>query len=236
MPTQKMKQNLRRCVDCLPRWLADRVYSLYHRLVWQTKAGKLHEVYYRDYQSLSTIIERIRASVTASPRQSLRILELGCSGGNNLRLMREMIPLPIEYVGFDIQPKAIAFAREKFPNDTFWLGDDLQLLQQGSGLGRFDVFLASGVFSYIPEARCVAVLALSARLADRVLVCDDLSHWARPAGACDGIFQHPYHRMCNEAGLELVGEPLPSTGGHRYGVFEARPRNQISAPNARSLP
>jgi len=199
----------------------DRLMALNYRLHWLGKRGVEHERYFEKYQTRSGIIEVVRQWLVANPRSEIRVLEFGCSGGNNLRLMREMLPVPVSFVGFDIQAHAISFAQRMFPDDQFIVGDDHKLLAMEKELGTFDLFIASGVFSYIPENRCQAVLACSARLADYLLVCDILCR-LREASGIKGAFHHPYLRLCESAGLELYGDIIGSTTGHEYNTFMAR--------------
>ena len=217
-----MKKFLRTAIAMLPAGAANRLHALKHRVYWLTKGGKAHHMYFDAYKTRSEVLDVLRDWLAAHPRPALKVLEFGCSGGNNLLLLREMMPMPVTCLGMDIQPDAIAFAKAKFPDDTFMVGDDLVLAGRAATLGKFDVFLASGVLSYIPQARCQAVLGHAAQLADLVLVCDELSRFDAAEGDNDGLFLHPYAQMCREAGLEIVVPPVVSRTGHRYSTFLAR--------------
>ncbi|MDP3420314.1 MAG: class I SAM-dependent methyltransferase [Thiobacillus sp.] len=217
-----MKKFVRKAIALLPSSVANRLHALKHRIYWLTKGGKAHHTYFDAYKTRSEVLDVLRDWLAAHPQPALKVLEFGSSGGNNLLLLREMMPMPVEYVGMDIQPDAIAFAKTKFPDDVFMVGDDLALAEQAETLGKFDVFLASGVLSYIPQQRCQDVLAHAARLADLVLVCDELSRFDAADGDNDGLFLHPYAQMCREAGLEIVVPPVASKTGHRYSTFMAR--------------
>lgn len=217
-----MKKFLRKAIALLPSSVANRLHALKHRIYWLTKGGDLHHTYFDAYKTRSGVLDVLRDWLGAHPQPALKVLEFGSSGGNNLLLLREMMPMPVEYVGMDIQPDAINFAKVKFPDDVFMVGDDLALAEQAATLGKFDVFLASGVLSYIPQARCQAVLGHAAQLADLVLVCDELSRFDAAEGDNDGLFLHPYAQMCREAGLEIVVPPVASKTGHRYSTFMAR--------------
>ncbi|MDP3584434.1 MAG: class I SAM-dependent methyltransferase [Thiobacillus sp.] len=217
-----MKKFLRKAIALLPSSVANRLHALKHRIYWLTKGGKAHHTYFDAYKTRSEVLDVLRDWLASHPLPALKVLEFGSSGGNNLLLLREIMSMPVEYVGMDIQPDAIAFAKTKFPDDVFMVGDDLALAEQAETLGKFDVFLASGVLSYIPQQRCQDVLAHAARLADLVLVCDELSHFDAPDGDNDGLFLHPYAQMCRDAGLEIVVPPVPSKTGHRYSTFMAR--------------
>ena len=213
---------LRMLIALLPPGIADRLHAIKHRVYWLTKGSKSHHDYFDAYRTRSEVLEVLRRWLVTHPQSGLKVLEFGSSGGNNLLLLRECMPMPIEYVGIDIQPDAIAFAQEKFPGDRFMVGDDRALADQGAALGKFDVFLASGVLAYIPQQRCQAILTHAARVADLVLVCDDLSHFDRANGSNNGVFLHPYAQMCQDAGLEIVVAPVASSTGHRYSTFLAR--------------
>lgn len=217
-----MKTILRKAIGMLPTGMANRVHAIKHRVYWLTKGGNAHHTYFDAYKTRSEVLDVLREWLVAHPQSSLRVFEFGSSGGNNLLLLREIMPVPVDYVGVDIQPDAIAFARKKFPDTMFMVGDDLALADQTAALGRFDVFLASGVLSYIPQTRCQAVLNRAGEMADLVLVCDELSRFDAADGDNDGLFLHPYARMCREAGLEIAVSPVVSRSGHRYSTFMAR--------------
>ena len=217
-----MKTILRKAIACLPAGIADKLHAIKHRVYWLTKGGKAHQTYFDAYKTRSEVLDVLRDWLASHPQSSLRVFEFGSSGGNNLLLLREIMPMPVDYVGVDIQPDAIAFAKEKFPGVPFMVGDDLTLPEQAASLGRFDVFLASGVLSYIPQMRCQAVLNRAAEMASLVLVCDELSHFDEDEGDNDGLFLHPYAQMCREAGLTVVVPPVVSRTGHRYSTFMAK--------------
>lgn len=219
-----MNPLIKKLIGALPDGLAGRLHALKHRVYWRTKGGDSHLLYFDAYKTRSEVLSVLCDWLaTQAPLSRVRMLEFGCSGGNNLRLLREMLDVPVSCVGLDLQPDAIAFASRQFPEDTFLVGDDLALARLAPTLGHFDVFVASGVLSYIPQARCQAVLDCARELADVVLVCDDLSRFDAPAGGNDGVFQHPYAGMCRAAGLQVLVPPVASATGHRYSTFLAGP-------------
>lgn len=214
---------LKRLVAALPGRLAERVHGIKHRLYWRTRGATSHLDYFDAYQTRTELLSVLRDWLaTQPPRRRLRVLEFGCSGGNNLLLLRELLEVPVEYVGMDLLPDAVAFAQGKFPDDRFVVGDDATLARLAPTLGHFDVFIAAGVLHYLPPARCQTVLDCARTLADAVLVCDDLTRFESIDGANDGLFLHPYQRMCAAAGLSVLAPPVPLTGS-RYGVFLAAP-------------
>lgn len=150
----------------------------------------------------------------------LAIFEFGCSGGNNLRLLRERLDRPIRFVGVDLSPDAIRFAQETFPDDEFHVGDGsdaIRLLED-----RHDeVFLASGVLSYLPENGCRDVLRAAAKSCRVLLLCDQLDHIDAQWGHEDGIYHHPFRRLFAETGWEILGDVELSRTGHVYSSLAA---------------
>ena len=161
-------------------------------------------------------------------KPTIRVLEFGCSGGNNLRLMRELSDRHIEFVGFDIQPPAIEFAKRQFPHDQFVLGGVDAFLEQKTPRGYFDLFIASGVLHYLPQSECDAVLAAAARMADRIVICDELSRFNAEEGAVEGLFLHPFKRLCAQNGLIISSDARPMGDASRYGIFSVRPSRLIA--------
>src|SRR5262245_7922975 len=220
--TSTMRSVLRNLVEALPTSLAHRAHAVKHRLYWLTRGHQAHRLYFAQYHTRGPIIKQVldRASGRTAP---LRVLEFGCSGRNNLRLLRERHSTgPIDYLGLDIQREAIEFGRSQFPDARFEIADDRRLVSPESHWGRWDVFLASGVLSYIPEERVAAVLRTAARFADFIVVCDELSRFDSSSGIDAGVFLHPYGLLCKESGLHVAQRPT-QLERHRYGIFCAVP-------------
>ena len=214
---------LREVLALLPRPVAEQLHSLKHRLYWLTKGRRLHRHYFDTYQTRSKVIDVVNDCLDREDRSTFHILELGCSSANNLRLLRETVSKSIRFVGFDVQSDAIAYAKNNFSDDLFIVGDDRKLLEKASSLGRFDVFLASAVLYYVPERRCRATLSMAAKIADYVIICDNLSQFDSPKGICNGLFLHPYRRLCQDVGLHIVKEPIPLNLGIQHSIFVASP-------------
>jgi SAM-dependent methyltransferase len=217
-----LKQKVRRA---LVRWLpeaANSVLALKHRRSWRHDDDS-HLQYHAQYATRSVLIEELRRWV-GQGGAPVRVLEFGCSGANNLRLMRERGLSDVEYCGLDINPNAIAFARRTYPGARFHVCDDLAFSALAPSLGRFDAFLAFAVLYYIPPERVLTLLKAARQSADTVLICDDLSHFDAAAGGNDGLFLHPWAALCREAGLEVVAGPVASTDPtNRHAYFVARP-------------
>lgn len=218
-----MKALLRPLLGLLPGALSEHLHTLKHRRHWLRQSRSLHATYLAQYRSRGELVELLNGWIERqhSPIDRLRILELGCSAANNLKLLQEALPMPLDYVGFDLQPDAIEMGRQAFPQAALHVGDDLAMLQAAPSLGGFDVLLASGVLAYLPPARCLEVLKLAARQGRLLLVCDDLSQFSAAQGSNDGLFLHPYARLCREAGLRLMFGPTTAREGSRYSSFLA---------------
>lgn len=221
-----MKTLLRPLLNLLPAEVTERLHAAKHRRHWLRQDAQCHADYLAHYQTRSEVIGLAREWVLArSPSLlQLRVLEFGCSAANNLKLLRELIPQPVDYVGFDLQPQAIEMGRRHFPDATLFVGDDAAMLARLPALGRFDIFLASGVLAYLPQERCQAVLTAATRHCDAVLVCDDLARFDHAQGHNDGLFLHPYAHICQLAGLRVVLGPTPAREGNRYNSFLATPQ------------
>jgi trans-aconitate methyltransferase len=150
------------------------------------------------------------------------IIEFGCSGGNNLKLLREMLPDPFEYCGLDISPSAIEFARPHFPDATFFCCAHTDLLVLEGKLSHSNIFLASGVLCCLPQKEVEAVLEFAARIADYIVICEEMGQFYETTGKNAGVFIHPYGLICHQLGLDIVLPPRQLGDGGGYGLFIAR--------------
>ena len=98
---------------------------------------------------------------------------------------------------------------------------------------RHEVFLASGVLSYLPEGGCRDVLRAASKSCRFLLLCDQLDHIDAQRGHEDGIYHHPYRRLFSESGWEILGDVEASRTGHAYSTLAARstvlPKPETSA-------
>ena len=217
---QKVSRALHRC---LPQGAADWLWAVKHRRTWRGD-GESHLEYHAQYATRGVLIDELQRWLGRDRSQPARVLEFGCSGANNLRLMLERGITAVEYCGLDINPNAIDFARRTYPESRFHVCDDSGLADLAPSLGHFDAFLAFAVLYYIPPGRVQALLQIASRSADAVLICDDLSRFDEPTGSNDGLFLHPWAALCRGAGLEVVAGPVASTDpSNRHGYFVARP-------------
>lgn len=104
----------------------------------------------------------LRGLAPADPA-ACRVIEIGCGGGANLLAMAAAYP-ESEFTGVDLASSAIAVARQCA--EELGLGnvffecasiDDIE----ARALGKFDYFLAHGIYSWIPDGSKQALLALA---------------------------------------------------------------------------
>ena len=72
-----------------------------------------------------------------------KVLDFGCGTGQMLAYLQRTIDFRGEYVGYDVSPEAIAFARSAHPAGRFEVRDVLEDAPQED----FDFILVSGVFN-----------------------------------------------------------------------------------------
>jgi hypothetical protein len=219
---QTIKKITRRAiVRTLPKEMSDFLFSLKHRTAWR-KDNRSHLLYQADYTGREPVIIEIKKLMDDIGCDNPRIIEFGCSGANVLLLIKKHFPNHV-YCGVDLNENAIAFAREKFPDDTFYVCDDIGLPKLIPQLGHYDVFLALGVFYYINSPKVQEILINAAQIADYVVVLDELSCFNLPSGKNEGLFFHSFSAMCRKAGLEIIVEPVFTEGPRKTeGYFIAR--------------
>jgi SAM-dependent methyltransferase len=221
-------------VRTLPKEMSDFLFSLKHRATWR-KDNHSHLQYQADYTGREPVIVETKKLMDEIGRDNPRILEFGCSGANVLLLIKKHFPNHV-YCGLDLNENAIAFARQKFPNDTFYVCDDATFPKLIPQLGHYNVFLALGVFYYINPPKVQEILINAARIADYVVVLDELSCFDLPSGKNEGLFFHSFSTMCTKAGLEVIVEPVFSDGPRKTeGYFIARSSVRGMAANNGSL-
>lgn len=232
---QVLKKITRRAiVRCTPKDMSDAIFSLKHRNTWK-KDDHSHLQYQEQYRGREPVILELQQLLNENGCDRPRILEFGCSGANVLLLIKEYF-LNHTYCGIDANERAIQFAREKFPNDTFHVCDDIGLPKLMAQLGRQDVFLALAVLYYINSKSVQEILINAGKMAEYVVVLDDLRCFNLPSGKNDGLFFHSFSNMCRKAGLEIIVGPIYSKGPRKTeGFFIARSSAKAESATARSL-
>lgn len=151
------------------------VRDLFHRVMANDKAFWLAQHLFpftvRKYRDL---LQR-----HVAVRRSQRLLDVGCGVGDYARYF------PCRYVGIDVNPLYIQYARDKFPEAEFHVMDCTRLdLDDGS----FDEVVTIASFHHLTDqeviqtvSECIRVLKAGGRLhvVDAVLPLDDTSRFKR---------------------------------------------------------
>jgi len=120
-----------------------------------------------------------------------RFLDVGCSGGFMTEAAREQ---GFEAHGLDPDAASVAWARERWPDNRYYVGR----LEGGAVPGDllFDAAYCSEVLEHVADAGAF-MAALSARLAPGALLyltTPDVGHWRRPKNLLDwDVFTPPHH-------------------------------------------
>jgi SAM-dependent methyltransferase len=221
MGTKEVIKSLINVVSCRA---TDIVFGWRHRRRWQDEngLGGLYQRYFNEYLRRAPIADAVAEVIGNEDMNAPKIIEFGCSGGNNLKLLHERLSTPFRYCGLDIQEAAIEFARRQFPEDTFYKCSDTELSILKPKLGHFDIFLAASVLCYLPQKETQAVLDFAAEIADYLVLCDYIERFDLDSGINDGLFLHPFGLMCQKAGFKIVVPARFPWQKNRNGLFVAR--------------
>ncbi len=135
-------------------------------------------------------IAEVGAALAAAPGE--RVLDLGCGAGGLATVV------PGEYLGLDLNPSYIAFARRRFGNARRRF--EIRELSELDGRETFDKAIMSSVLHHLSDAEADVVLGVLARIVRKRLVVMDLDpesanrfqafliandrgHFVRPAAA-----------------------------------------------------
>jgi 2-polyprenyl-3-methyl-5-hydroxy-6-metoxy-1,4-benzoquinol methylase len=110
------------------------------------------------------LVREVGSALAAAPGE--RVLDLGCGCGGFSTVV------PGEYVGIDLNPNYIAFARRRFGTDRRRF--ELKELAALDGRETFDKAIMASVLHHLSDADASSVLALLARIVRRRLIVLDL--------------------------------------------------------------
>jgi SAM-dependent methyltransferase len=110
------------------------------------------------------LVREVGAALAATPEE--RVLDLGCGCGGFAT------KVPGAYVGIDLNPNYIAFARRRFGNPSRRF--ELQELSALDGRETFDKAIMASVLHHLSDAAATSVLGLLARIVRRRIVVLDL--------------------------------------------------------------
>ena len=94
------------------------------------------------WQSRHNQEQRFAVLLEVGPLSNSRVLDVGCGVGDLYGFMLRS-GIQAQYTGVDILPEMVAYARERYPDARFEVGDAVQ----GLGPERFDYVLCSGAFN-----------------------------------------------------------------------------------------
>ena len=126
------------------------------------RGGVFH--YIRSLINGPRAVREVGAALAATPGE--RVLDLGCGAGGLSTVV------PGEYLGIDLNPGYLAFARWRFgaPHRRF----ELLELSDLEGRETFDKAIMASVLHHLTDEQALAVLATLARIVRRRLVVLDL--------------------------------------------------------------
>ena len=172
------------------------------------------------------------------PTKTGRVLDIGCGPGTNASLF------PADtYVGIDLNPSYIRYARRKFPG-RFEIWD---VTKPGPNLGRFDTVLINSVFHHLSDvetARALGSLVSHVNDDARIFVIDLVLPSSRGIPRLLASLDRGHYPRRLDHWLRLFGDHLAITHCEPFSVrlmgvslwelllVEARPRASLP-PGAR---
>lgn len=119
--------------------------GLFNEMMRMTNSYDLAPTWYASgWGSLESQRARFEAISRLISKTPTRILDVGCGTGDLYGYLREK-KLPYSYVGIDLLPEMIQFAKQKFPDATFIVGDIFEL---DTGPLAPDFVIASGLLQF----------------------------------------------------------------------------------------
>lgn len=90
------------------------------------------------------------------PAAGMRILDVGCGPADII----EQLPSDIEYVGIDIEPNYVDYARERFGHRAQFFCEDVVDFALKTE-GTFDVVLASGLLHHLNDEQSIKLMTMA---------------------------------------------------------------------------
>jgi SAM-dependent methyltransferase len=132
-----------------------------------------------------------------------RFLDIGCHGGFIVEAAREA---GFEAFGIDLDADAVAYAREHYPRNTFYVGAVEILAREQAG--KYALIHSADVIEHVPggQAFAEAAFALLRPGGYLHLTTPDITHWRRPRELrqWDGFIPPNHLIYYNPASLKLL--------------------------------
>lgn len=156
------------------------------------------------YADRATQERRIEVLCEIGVTKDSKVLDFGCGTGQMLSFLQRSIGFAGEYVGYDISPEAIEFARAAHGHGRFEVRD---ILEQPSD-EEFDFVLVSGVFNNLMSDNRAFFEAVSSRLMAQAKIGYAFNMLSRFVDYFDDglYYEDPLHafRFCKEHLSPLV--------------------------------
>ena len=198
---------------------------------WAGSDGDRFHSSYRDarYRQFlehhAEICEHMREMIDAAPGQYTRVVEVGCGDGHVLCYAAGRLDRISEFVGIDLNARAIEDARQgvECPRTRFVVGDALAWLEDEPKSGTV-VVTAGGVLEYFSVDRVQALfggLAANGPAALALIEPLDPDHdIARDTASRifgrENSFSHAYPALLSQAGFETLWSREIREGGIRW--------------------
>lgn len=110
--------------------------------------GEGYESYKDKLHAERVLVRRKHLAKLITDKKPKKVLEIGCFGGYNLRLIHE-IDKKIELFGFDINKDALRYAKEKLPAINT-INGSIYEIEKHFKENTFDLVFTAGVLIHIP--------------------------------------------------------------------------------------
>jgi len=197
-----------------------RSFILRHpRFAWRLRRDDSFRQYFDDYRSSN----RLALLNQTHGQRVTRMFEFGCYSGPNLRLFGEALSPSPELFGVDINPRAIAFAKEHLSNAKLSVATDRSIRFLDRWVPEVDLSLAYAVF-YVIETRHVERLLCLLKERSRLILigCNDNNYdGSEPKRRDDerGLtWLHPWRQLFDRLSLQVLSSaavPAPDRSCQR---------------------
>ncbi|MDB5407592.1 MAG: Methyltransferase type 12 [Rhodospirillales bacterium] len=191
--------------------------------------GAAEDLYADSYENATTgyfakvdkKLRRSRARVRRLQRytSSGRFLDVGCNGGFVVEAATEA---GFDAHGLDIDPVSIAYARQHYPENSFFLGVVERYVDNNPG--KFDLIYSSEVIEHVGNVKSFvkSIAELMAPGGVLYLTTPDISHWRTPRDLTKwDAFGPPAHcTYFNPPSLIALLEEVGLTIVYRYLAFK----------------